>query len=233
MERTFATSRASTDDADTNGPEFAAAPTPSNRLQQKVAPPSKFILAPWIFEMLSFRLASSSKAVSCMPILFIMELSTYGRTWVRGVDIWAAISNQPEFHRNSILKFGKDLGCLDVERRQGSNGVKQFYFRISKEIDLVDSERINGKLMLWMLQSLRKILLARPKQTPRIGLLLFAIFARKLVNRIEIEEYLDNRCANAAHIVRQINVLTELGFIAEKKVNRSKNSTHFVYPISL
>jgi hypothetical protein len=232
LERTFAPSRTSTDDAGTYCPELAVATTLSNKSQQKVAEPSKFILAPCIFEMLSFRLASSSKTVSCMPILFVMKLSTYGRTWVRGIDIWAGISNQPEFHRNNILKFGKDLGCFDVERRQGSNGVKQYFFRISDAIDLVDSERINGKLMVWMLQSLRKILLARPKQTPRIGLLLYAIFARKLVNRIEIEEYLDNRCANAAHIVRQINVLLELGFIAEMKVNRSKNSTHFLFPIS-
>ena len=232
MERTFTFGRTSPDDAGTDGPELAVATTQSNKSQQKVAPPPKFILAPWNFEKLSFRLASESRTVSCMPILFVMELSTYGRTWVRGIDIWAGISNQPEFHRSNILRFGKDLGCFDVERRQGSNGVKQYYFRISEAIDLVDSGRINGKLMVWMLQSLKKILLVRPKQTPRIGLLLYAIFVRKLIDRGEIDEYLDNRCANASHIVRMINMLIGLGFIAERKSNRKRYSTHFVFPIS-
>jgi hypothetical protein len=57
-----------------------------------------------------------------MPILFVLELSTHGRTWVRGIDIWKSISNQPDFQINTLLKFGKDLGCFDVEQRQGSNG---------------------------------------------------------------------------------------------------------------
>ena len=166
-----------------------------------------------------------------MTILFVMELSKHGHDWVRGADIWRALDPSREFRLQCILKVASILGCFEVERRPSENGNLHHFFRLKDEVQLVDCNGISGKLMAWMLASLTRINHARPKQTPRIGLLLFAVHARKLVNRNDIDEYLENQNENASVILRHIDVLCELNFIIQQKTLRSKNSTHFVYPV--
>jgi hypothetical protein len=181
-----------------------------NQLKQALAPSrnpklsGQPILAPCYFEMLSFRLINATRAASCMTILFVMELSKHGRDWVRGADIWRALDPEREFMLQRILKFAPILGCLEVERRASNNGNMHHFFRLKDEVQFVDCNGISGRLMTWMLASLTSINCARPKQTPRIGLLLFAIFSKKLVKRTDIDEYLENKNENASVILRHI-----------------------------
>lgn len=214
--------------------ETAALLSPTNLAissMQVVTQTRKAILAPWYFELLSLRLIDASRAVSCMPILFVMELSKQGHAWVLGADIWREIDPSREFRLESILKYAGILGCLEVERRLGSNGVDRPFFRLKDDVQLVDCDGINGKLMAQMLWFLTCINKARPKQTPRIGLLLFAVFARKLVKRTDIDEYLDNQNPNASVIFRQIDFLCEMKIIKQRKQFRGYKSVHFVHPI--
>ena len=209
-----------------------------NQLKQALAPSrnpklsGQPILAPCFFEMLSFRLINATRTASCMTILFVMELSKHGHDWVRGADIWRALDPEREFMLQRILKFAPILGCLEVERRASNNGNMHHFFRLKDEVQFVDCNGISGRLMTWMLASLTSINCARPKQTPRIGLLLFAIFAKKLVKRTDIDEYLENKNENASVILRHIDVLCELNFIIQHKTFRGNTSSHFVRPIS-
>ncbi len=190
------------------------------------------ILAPWYFEMLCFRLANASRLASCMTIVFVMELSKHGRDWVLGADIWRAIDPDREFRLQCVLKFASILGCIEVQRQPCQNGNHLHYFRLADEVQFVDRHGINGKLVAWMLKALTCINREKPKQTPRTALLLFAIYARKLVKRTEIDEYLENQNANASVIFRQIDVLCDLKLVHQKKEFRGKLSHHFVYPIT-
>ncbi len=167
-----------------------------------------------------------------MTILFVLELSKHGHDWMLGADIWRALDPSREFQLQCILKFASILGCLEIERRPSENGNLHHFFRLKDDVQLVDCNGINGKLMAWMLSSLTIINHAKPKQTPRIALLLFAVHARKLVKRTDIDEYLENQNENASVILRHINVLCELNFVIQHKTFRGKTSSHFVRPIS-
>lgn len=190
------------------------------------------ILAPWYFEMLSFRLVNTSRSASCMTILFVMELSKHGTAWVLGADIWRAIDPEREFMLQRILKFASMLGCLEVQQRPCKNGNLHHFFRLNSDVQFVDCNGINGKLMTWMLRSLTSINRSKPKQTPRIAMLLFAIYARKLVKRTDIDEYLENQNENSSVILRQLNLLCELNFIVQDKTFQGKRSRHVVWPIA-
>ncbi len=216
----------------TNG-EAAALLSPTNlavEMTQVATQPRRTILAPWYFEMLSLRIANASRAASCMHILFVLELSKHGHDWVLGTDIWRAIDPLREFQFQNILKFTPILDCFEVERRSNSPS-SGYFFRLKDDVQLVDCDGINGKLMAQMLWSLTCIKRAGPKQTPRIGLLLFAVFARKLVKRTDIDEYLDNQKPNASFIERQIDFLCEMQIIKKSKQFRGNKAVHLVLPV--
>jgi hypothetical protein len=190
------------------------------------------ILAPWYFELLSFRFVNALRTASCMPIIFVLKLSKHGHAWVLGSDIWREIDPSREFLVQCVLKYVAILGCLEVERRSSPTGNGHYFFRLKDDVPLVDYDGINGKLMEQILSLLTSINHARPKQTPRIGLLLFAVFARKLVKRTDIDGYMENQNQNASVIHRQIEFLSEIKIIKQLKEFRGYKSVHYVHPIS-
>ena len=216
----------------TNG-EAAALLSPTNLAvdsTQVATQTRRVILAPWYFEMLSLRIANASRAATCMHILFVLELSKHEHAWVLGTDIWRTIDPIHEFRFQGILKFAAILGCIETKRRSNLPCSGNF-FRLKDDVQLVDCNGINGKLMAQMLGFLTRINQASPKQTPRIGLLLFAVFARKLAKRTAIDEYLDNQKPNASFILRQIDLLCEMHILKKDKQFRGHKAVHLVLPV--
>jgi hypothetical protein len=108
---------------------------------------------------------------------------------------------------------------------------EQVHFRIRKEVHLVKLNSLNGNLMSWMFSALQDINVRKPRVTPRIGLLLFAVLARKLVRRSDIDDYLGHSTKNAQHVVSQIKLLIELNLLTELKSDKRKHDRHYLYPV--
>jgi hypothetical protein len=192
---------------------------------------NRYAMAPWYFELLSFKLANLSKKATCRHITFLMELCKSGYEWRSGREIWRALGCESRFPLFSFLPLLEKLDCVDVERRRGEYGVTQAYFRIRSDVHLVNQDSLTGKQMEQMYVSLKEINRLRPRQTPRIGLLLFAIVAKKLTKRSEIDDYLCHGSRFAEHVVHQIQLLVELNFIQERKTCKGHHDRHFLYPV--
>ena len=208
-----------------------AVASPGNAAQCTTNGTPKTILAPWYFEQISFELSFTTRTSSCLFILFILELSKHGHEWMAGTEVWSAIDSSRPFVLTIFQKIAQTTNCVEMDRRTGRFGKSHSYFRLKEGIHLVDIDGLNGKRSLWLLKALTTINCARPKQTPRIALLLYAIFFLKLINRKDIDEYLENPNVNASVIMRQLNVLEELKFIQQERVSAGYKSCHFVYPI--
>jgi hypothetical protein len=192
---------------------------------------NRYAMAPWYFELLSFELANLSKKATCRHITFLMELCKSGYEWRSGRDIWRAIGCASRFPLFAFFPLLEKLNCVEVDRRIGEFGVTQVYFRIKRHVHLVKRDTLLGQQMEQMYSALKEINLLRPRQTPRIGLLLFAIVVKKLTKRSEIDDYLCHASNFAEHVVHQIQLLIELNFIKERKTCKGQHDRHFLYPV--
>lgn len=194
-------------------------------------PNSGYILAPWYFELFCFELAKNSQKATCRHIMFLMALSKHGHDWISGNDLWREIGGKSVFQLNSFLPLLEKLNCVDVDRGKNGRRPQQAYFRIKSEVRLVKLHSLNGNLMFWMFSALQEINMRKPRSTPRIGLLLFAVLARKLVRRSDIDDYLGHSTRNAEHVVDQIKLLVELNLLTELKTDVRRHDRHYLYPV--
>ena len=194
-------------------------------------PVQSYMMAPWYFELLSFELAKLSQKATCRHITFLMALCQGGYEWRSGREIWRALGFESRFPLFSFLPLLEKLDCVEVERRVGEHGAPQAFFRIRSHVHLVNQDSLIGKQMEQMYLSLKEINRLRPRQTPRIGLLLFAIIAKKLTKRSEIDDYLCHSSHFAEHVVHQIQLLIELNFIQDRKTCKGHHDKHFLYPV--
>jgi hypothetical protein len=190
-----------------------------------------YILAPWYFELVCFELAENSQKATCRHIMFLMALSKYGHDWISGNDLWREIGGKSVFRLNSFLPLLEKLNCVDVDRGKNGRRPQQAYFRIKAEVRLVKLHSLNGSLMSWMFSALQEINMRKPRSTPRIGLLLYAVLARKLVRRSDIDDYLGHSTRNAEHVVDQIKLLVELNLLRELKNDKRRHDRHYLYPV--
>ncbi len=123
------------------------------------------------------------------------------------------------------------LNCVDVDRGMNDRRPEQVHFRIRREVHLVKLNSLNGSLMSWLFSALQEINLRKPRVTPRIGLLLFAVLARKLVRRSDIDDYLGHSTKNAQHVVGQIKLLVELNLLTERKYHERSHDRHYLFPV--
>lgn len=202
-----------------------------DRPRNCIEPVNSVILAPCYFEMLCVELANISQKASSRYITFVMEISKGAHEWSRGIDIWRKIGGASIFPLQNLLPLLDKLKCVDAERRLGANGIEQYFFRLKHHVHLVKQESLNGKLMLRMYDALHSISSVRPRQTSRIGLLLYAVFARRLVIRSEIDDYLSDQSMNTEKVLQQINLLVELKFIRLLKSADRQHAKHFITPI--
>lgn len=189
------------------------------------------ILAPWYFELLCFELAQISQKATLRHITFLMALSQYGNEWIAGSDLWRELGCKTIFPLNSFLPLLEKLNCVDVDRGMNGRRPEQVHFRIRREVHLVKLNSLNGSLMSWMFSALQDINIHKPRVTPRIGLLLFAVLARKLVRRSDIDDYMGHSTKNAQHVVGQIKLLVELNLLIERKGHERSHDRHYLLPV--
>jgi hypothetical protein len=189
------------------------------------------ILAPWYFEMFCFELAQTSQKATLRHITFLMALSQYGHEWIAGSDLWRDLGCKTIFPLNGFLPLLEKLNCVEVDRGMNGRRPEQVHFRIRREVHLVKLNSLNGSLMSWMFSALQDINLRKPRVTPRIGLLLFAVLARKLVRRSDIDDYLGHSTKNAQHVVGQIKLLIKLNLITELKNDKRRHDRHYLLPV--
>jgi hypothetical protein len=160
-----------------------------------------------------------------------MALSQYGNEWISGSDLWRELGCKTIFPLKSFWPLLEKLNCVDVDRGMNDRRPEQVHFRIRREVHLVKLNSLNGGLMSWMFSALKNINMRKPRVTPRIGLLLFAVLARKLVRRSDIDDYLGHSTKNAQHVVGQIELLIELNLLTELKRDKRRHDRHYLLPV--
>lgn len=171
---------------------------------------SASIIAPLEFEKLCRSELKNNPRISCLPVQMLTECSMK-KQGMRCIDAYKMLGRKNKYSESYNL-FTTSLATDSVKL---SRKVKMSnYITLPEHINKVPINSHGGRNMIEIRNALNTFTLKHNKTSPRVALILLAIYRYKLNLIDEITGFLDMLDTRASDIHRIIKLLDNLGLVA-------------------
>jgi hypothetical protein len=171
---------------------------------------SASIIAPLEFEKLCRSELKNNPRISCLPVQMLTECSMK-KQGMRCIDAYKMLGRKNKYSESyNLFKTALTTNSVKLSKREKMRN----YINLPDHINKVFINSHAGKNMIEIRNALNTFTLKHNKTSPRVALILLAIYRYKLNLIDEITNFLDIFDTRPSDIQRIIKLLANLGLVA-------------------